>query len=131
VADQRLNTNDVVQGALSEPDGFVEVMFAKSKSEASQCCQVLGEQSIPARVEDDDPAAHLCGVAVLVPAAQFLEASELLASLSQHDDDLEADYEDEEEDEELDDEEDYDDEFDDDEDDDYDDDDEFEEDDPE
>jgi hypothetical protein len=100
---------------------YVEVMFAKSVSEARECIGFLEDQLIPARLENTRELAQNCGVAVLVPADRFVDASELLAAREEEegadsdvegDDDLE-DADDDAEDEEEDDE---DDEFDDDDD---------------
>ena len=97
--------NDVDSG------GFVEVMFAKSQHEASDLRHLLTERSIPVRLEKNPAAISRSGIAVLVPAARLVEASELLTDLDQS------------EEEEFDDTGDEDDEFEDEDDDDYDDDD--------
>lgn len=92
-----------------EGDSFVEVMFAKSRDEADGCKGLLLERQIPARLEVDPNVAKRCGIAVLVPADRLIEASELLASKAQDDDDLEEFDDDDDED----DADDYDDDYDD------------------
>jgi hypothetical protein len=64
---------------------YVEVMFAKSLAEANLCCDYLGKQQIPARLESAAIVSRANGVAVLVPSDRFIEASELLASRLQGD----------------------------------------------
>ncbi len=98
---------------------YVEVMFAKSVNEARSCIGYLEDRLIPARLENTSELSQNCGVAVLVPAERFVEASEVLASRDE-DADTENDMEGEDELEDVDD--DLDDE-DDDEEDDFDDDD--------
>ena len=74
---------------IMDPSGhgaFVEVMFAKSIAEARQCCGILEEQQIPAQLEAGADVQS-SGVAVLVPAERFVEASEVLA-IRAHDDDI-------------------------------------------
>jgi len=95
-----------------EGEGFVEVMFAKSTSEADGCMGFLLERQIPARLEVDPNVAKRCGIAVLVPASRLIEASELLATKAQDDDDFE-EFDDEDEDDDDDYDDDYDDEGDD------------------
>jgi len=102
----------------AEP-GYVEVMFASSRNEASACCEFLRGIEIPARLEDTREFDAGLGIAVLVPASRFVEASEQLACRVRHAVNEEEDVDDDHVDEDLDDE---DDEFDDDEDDDLDDD---------
>ncbi|HKQ49987.1 MAG TPA: hypothetical protein VJZ71_18070 [Phycisphaerae bacterium] len=103
---------------------YVEVMFAKSVSEARECIGFLEDQLIPARLENTRELAQNCGVAVLVPADRFVDASELLAAREEEegtDSDVESDDELEDADDDVEEEEeDEDDEFDDDEDDDED-----------
>lgn len=105
---------------------YVEVMFAKSVSEARECIGFLEDQLIPARLENTRELAQNCGVAVLVPADRFVDASELLAARDEEegvDSDVESDEDLEDADDDADDEEedDEDDEFDDDDDEDEDD----------
>ena len=69
--------NDVHSG------GFVEVMFAKSQHEASDLRHLLTERNIPVRLEKNPEAISRSGIAVLVPAARLVEASELLIDLDQ------------------------------------------------
>jgi hypothetical protein len=104
-----------------ESGGFVEVMYAKNLGEATECCGLLAEQSIPACVEPAAGSVSCLGVAVLVPHNRLVEASELLAAHARDDDDEEFDDEDDVTDEDNDD----DDEDDDYEDEDYEDEDEF------
>ena len=67
-----------------EPSGgFVEVMFAKSQHEASDLRHLLTERNIPVRLEKNPEAISRSGIAVLVPAARLVEASELLIDLDQ------------------------------------------------
>lgn len=114
---------------FAEETDFVEVMFARSQTQASECLQLLLDRAIPARLEETDGPVSRTGVAILVPNGRMIEASELLAARVDDDadaeevegdeglDDLDDDYDDEEDD---------DDDYDDDEDD-FDDDDEEEE----
>jgi hypothetical protein len=75
----------------AESGGFVEVMYAKSLTEATECCGLLAEQNIPARVEPAADVVTRLGVAVLVPHNRLVEASELLAAHARDDDDFEDD----------------------------------------
>lgn len=84
-------------------ESFVEVMFAKSLDEAAGCRTLLLERRIPARVEVDSEIAKRCGIAVLVPADRLIEASELLASRAQDEDEDFDDFEEDDDDEDLDD----------------------------
>ncbi len=93
-----------------EQVSFVEVMFAKSLDEADGCRSFLLERQIPARLEMDPNVAKRCGIAVLVPADRLIEASELLASKAQDDDDFE-EFDDEDDEEDVDDYEDEDDDY--------------------
>lgn len=102
---------------------YVEVMFAKSVSEARECIGFLEDQLIPARLENTRELAQNCGVAVLVPAERFVDASELLAAREEEggaesDVESEDDLEDADDDVDEDEEEEEDDDFDDDDDDD-------------
>ena len=69
---------------------YVEEMFAKGLAEANLCCEYLEKQQIPARLESASVVTRASGVAVLVPADRFLEASELLAARLQGDIDEES-----------------------------------------
>jgi hypothetical protein len=104
---------------------YVEVMYAKSVSEARDCIEFLEDRLIPARLENTRELTQNCGVAVLVPADRFVEASEVLSAREEADSgdsDVESEDELEGADDDLDeDDEDEDDEFDDDEDEDDDD----------
>jgi hypothetical protein len=77
-----------------DDSGLVEVMFAKSLDEAFGCRSLLQEQDIPALVEDGATASPRCGIAVLVPSDRLVEASEVLATRAQDDDQLGHDCED-------------------------------------
>jgi len=82
-----------------EDDGFVEVVFAKSPVEASGCRDLLQEQNIPAFVESNAGVNLRSGIAVLVPSDRLVEASDLLATHPQEDDDFDGDdFEDEDND---------------------------------
>ncbi len=93
--------------------GFVEVMFAKSQHEAADLCNLLEEQHIPVRLEESTGPVSHSGIALLVPSARLVEASELLAGFDQEEeeeefdddagDDEEEEYEDEDEDDDFDD----------------------------
>jgi len=63
---------------------YVEVMFAKSIEEAKACCTLLEEENIPARYEKSDESAD-GGIAILVPEANFVDATEILSSRTQED----------------------------------------------
>ncbi len=65
---------------------FVEVMFAKSSDEASQCRTLLEDRGIAARVRFDGGDVRDTGVPVLVPADCLDDAAELLAMRVQDDD---------------------------------------------
>ncbi len=108
--------------------GFVEVMFARTDVEAAELVAFLTEQHIPAKQENAAGLMRGCGVAILVPANRFVEASELLAARTQ---DEEEDTDDEVSDDDdldtVDDDDDLDDDEDEDDEDDFDDDDEEEE----
>lgn len=93
-----------------ENESFVEVMFAKSSGEAEGWRTFLLERQIPARLEIDPNVAKRCGIAVLVPADRLIEASELLASKAQDDEDFE-EFDDDDDEEDADD---YDDDYEDD-----------------
>lgn len=110
MVDEGVGSRDLVKQI--ESGGFVEVMFTKSMSEATDCRRLLLARQIPAEVEADPNVSKQCGIAVLVPANRVVEASELLASRAQDKDDLADDYE---VDNDLDDDDDYDDDEDDDE----------------
>lgn len=107
MADESLGSGKVLE--KTGDTAFVEVMFAKSLIEAADCKTLLQSHDIPAQVEIDSQVAKRCGIAILVPSDRLIEASELLASRAEEDEDFD-DYEDddEEEDEEFDDD-DYDD----------------------
>jgi hypothetical protein len=98
MVDEGLGSGNLLE--KTEDATFVEVMFAKSLDEAAVCQSFLQEQQIPARVEIDSAVAKRCGIAILVPSDRLIEASELLASRAQDDENLD-DYEDD--DDELDD----------------------------
>jgi hypothetical protein len=83
MVDEGAGSRDASDGV--EDAGLVEVMFAKSLSEAVGCRSLLQEQNIPARVEDDSAAGRRCGIAILVPSDRLIEASELLATRVQDD----------------------------------------------
>ena len=106
-------TSDCIEDLDS--GGFVEVMFAKSQHEAADLCNLLEEQHIPVRLEESKGAVSRSGIALLVPSARLVEASELLTGLDQEEEEEEFDDDvgDDEEDEEYEDE-DEDDDFDDD-----------------
>ena len=90
---------------------FVEVMFAKSSDEASQCRTLLEDRGISARVRFDGGDVRDTGVPVLVPADCLDDAAELLAMRVQDDDeengedltDVDSDDDDDDEDDDLDD----------------------------
>lgn len=107
---------------------YVEVMFAKSASEAQDLVRFLQESQVPAQLENSLGLTADCGVAILVPSERFVEASEILATRVHGKDDIDDEPLDDSNDdlEDLDEEDDdaEDDEFDDDDDDDFDDDDE-------
>ena len=89
MAKERLKSADCLE--RFEDGGFVEVMYAKSQGEATECCGLLAERDIPARIECAAGAAPRLGVAVLVPRNRLVEASELLAAHVRDDDDDEFD----------------------------------------
>ncbi len=76
-------------GRCGEPKDcpFVEVMFAKSSDEAAGCRDLLTKQSIPARLEGDISSRLRNGFAVLVPPHCLIEASELLVTRIQDEED--------------------------------------------
>ena len=90
---------------------FVEVMFAKSSDEASQCRTLLEDRGIAARVRFDGGNVRDSGVPVLVPADCLDDAAELLAMRVQDDDeedgedltDVDSDDDDDDDDDDLDD----------------------------
>ncbi len=104
MADEGVGSRDLVEKIESE--GFVEVMFTRSMSEATDCRSLLLNRQIPAEVESDPKVSSQCGVAVLVPADRLIEASELLAVRAQDNEDLD---DDSDEVDDLDDDEDFDD----------------------
>ena len=77
MADKGIGTKRVE--CNTETAAYVEVMYAKSHEEATDCRDLLEAQSIPARIEKSARMPSLSGVAVLVPNDRFIEASELLA----------------------------------------------------
>ncbi len=87
-----VGSTDAVDGV--DGLGLVEVMFAKSLDEAFGCRTLLQEQDIPARVEDGATASRRCGIAILVPSDRLVEASEVLATRTQDDDQLNDDRDD-------------------------------------
>ncbi|HVP10378.1 MAG TPA: hypothetical protein VMV94_04225 [Phycisphaerae bacterium] len=109
MVDEGLGSGNTLE--KTEDNAFVEVMFAKSLIEANGCENLLQKHEIPARVEIDSEVTRRCGIAILVPADRLIEASELLASRAQDEEDPD-DYEDDEEelDDDFDDDDDYDDE---------------------
>jgi hypothetical protein len=117
VADKPLGTNDPLDESANLR--FVEVMFAKSDDEAIGCRDLLAEQDIPARIEDTEHRNCRSGIAVLVPSDRVVEASELLVTRPQDDnnetydnadlDDAGSDEDDFEDDEDDEDDDDYDD----------------------
>ncbi len=70
---------------------FVEVMFAKSPDEACECCTLLEDRGISARVNFDGGNVRDTGVPVLVPADRLDDAAELLAMRVQDDDEEDGD----------------------------------------
>jgi hypothetical protein len=123
MVDDGMGARKVMEGSAST--GFVEVMFASTRDEASDCCHLLEDANIPARLEDTLGRSRETGVAVLVPADRLVEATEFLVSRVGHEmgsdedegefgdedaDDLDDDYDDDEDDDD-----DYDDDLDDDE----------------
>lgn len=121
--DEGMNSGNVLHWV----DGtkYVEVMFAKSVNEARDCIGFLEDRLIPARLENTRELSQTCGVAVLVPADRFVEASEVLAARDEDegaDSDVDSEDELEDLDDDLDEDEDDDDEFEDEDDDDEDDD---------
>lgn len=77
---------------------FVEVLFARSRNEAERCCRRLEAVSIPAQVESAASLPSECGVAVLVPAARLVEASEILTRMAHDDEDDDFEIDDDEDD---------------------------------
>ncbi|MFH1417378.1 MAG: hypothetical protein ABII12_03720 [Planctomycetota bacterium] len=90
MADEGVGSRDLVKQI--ESDGFVEVMFTKSMSEATDCRRLLLARQIPAEVEADPNVSRQCGIAVLVPANRVVEASELLAARAQDNHSFDDDY---------------------------------------
>lgn len=115
MTDQEMSYTQAGDGR--EDAEFVEVMYAKSPSEAQHCLDFLAAQNVPARLEQITRVPRKLGVAVLVPSDQLVNASEALAARD-NDDDEDEEVEDEDADDHFDD--DFDDD-DDDEDDEYDD----------
>ncbi|MBX3395632.1 MAG: hypothetical protein KF841_09720 [Phycisphaerae bacterium] len=77
---------------------FVEVFFARSRSEADRCCRRLEAVSIPAQVESAASLPSECGVAVLVPSTRLVEASEILTRMAHDDEDEDFEIDDDDED---------------------------------
>lgn len=94
---------------------YVEVVFAKTTDEAERYRRLLEQKSIPSMIEPASELPSPCGVAVLVPGDQFIEATEVLTMMSGDDDDFEIDDDEDEADDDFSDDDDL--EFDDDDDD--------------
>lgn len=104
---------------FSSDEEFVEVVFARSSSEARQFVGMLQEHEIPAQLESGAAAARESGVAVLVPSDRLVEASECLSAFAQlEDEDVESDDDIDDLDDDYDDSDDDEDDFDDDDEDD-------------
>lgn len=106
MTDESHGSPDVLE-RVDAGDEFVEVMFARSAEQANGAVGYLAQREIPARVESNAGLSPDCGVAVLVPSARLMSASEILAART----------DDEEETDDSDDSEEFEDEIDDDEDD--------------
>lgn len=77
--------------AAVEDGGFVEVLFARTQDEAESNRLYLEEHAIPARVETDPVMPSRSGIALLVPPARLIEASEALVVKAQEDDEFDDD----------------------------------------
>lgn len=104
----RVDDNAQATVCGSEGSEFVEVLFARTRDEADGWRRALESRSIPSQIENLPQLPAPCGVAVLVPGGQLVDASEVLVRMAHDEDEDDFEIEDDDDDAEFEDEDDVD-----------------------